>query len=78
MTIKQAFGIVLKEEREKQDITQLQLAGYCNLDVQTISMYERGLRQPTIKTLLELARALNVEAEYLVTRLKATLEAGNC
>lgn len=73
MDVKKAFGIVLKKERERIGITQIDLAGHCDLDKETISLYERGLRQPTLKTLLKLADALDVEAEYLVTEVKKRL-----
>lgn len=73
MDIKKAFGVVLKKERERIEITQIDLAGRCDIDKETISLYERGLRQPTLKTLLKLADALNVEAEYLVTEVKKHL-----
>ena len=73
MDIKKAFGVVLKKERERIGITQIDLAGLCDIDKETISLYERGLRQPTLKTLLKLADALNVEAEYLVTEVKKHL-----
>ncbi|MCG8322412.1 MAG: helix-turn-helix domain-containing protein [Cytophagales bacterium] len=73
MDIKKAFGVVLKKERERIEITQIDLAGRCDIDKETISLYERGLRQPTLKTLLKLADALNVEAEYLVTEVKKRL-----
>ena len=73
MDVKKAFGIVLKKERERIGITQIDLAGLCDIDKETISLYERALRQPTLSTLLKLADALNVEAEYLVTEVKKHL-----
>ena len=73
MDVKKAFGIVLKKERERIGITQIDLAGLCEIDKETISLYERALRQPTLTTLLKLADALNVEAEYLVTEVKKHL-----
>lgn len=74
MDVKQAFGLVLKKEREKKKMTQPELAGQCDLDTQTISLYERGQRQPTLNTLLKLADALDVEAEYLVKEVKKHLK----
>ena len=73
MTVKEAFSIVIKEERRKAGLTQATLAGMCDLDPETIRLYERALRQPTLTTLLKLADALNVEAEYLVTEVKKHL-----
>jgi transcriptional regulator with XRE-family HTH domain len=42
------FGQVLRELREKENISQEKLAEYCELDRTYISLLERGLRQPTI------------------------------
>ncbi|MDN5214883.1 helix-turn-helix transcriptional regulator [Fulvivirgaceae bacterium BMA12] len=74
MNVKEAFAIVLRKERKKIGLTQADLAGLCDLDPETIGLYERGQRQPTLNTLLKLADALDVEAEYLVTEVKKHLK----
>lgn len=55
----------------KQKLTQLKLAEKSDLDVTYISLLERGLRQPSLKTLIRLASALNVSPNEL---LKKTLK----
>lgn len=59
MNSKNHFGRVLKEVRQLQNMTQIQLATNSNLDRTYISLLERGLRIPTLKTLCQLSGALN-------------------
>ena len=75
MNVKEAFGMALREEREKNGMTQATLAGYCNLDPESISLYERGKMQPTLGTIINLSKALNVRAEYLVAQVMKHLTA---
>jgi transcriptional regulator with XRE-family HTH domain len=65
------FGQVLRELREKENISQEKLAEYCDLDRTYISLLERGLRQPTITTLFKLSKALNIKPSALVEKVQA-------
>jgi transcriptional regulator with XRE-family HTH domain len=56
-----AFGAVLKTTRESALLSQERLAELADLDRTTPSLYERGLRQPTIATLMALGRALECD-----------------
>lgn len=60
------FGKTLKELRNKTGISQQSLALESNLDRTYISLLERGLRQPTIKTVFTLSACLGVKASYLI------------
>ncbi len=60
------FGSVLRELREKSNLSQEKLAEFCDLDRTYISLLERGLRQPTITTLFKLSDALNIKPSELV------------
>lgn len=55
-----AFGKVLKELRQKKQVSQELLAYESSLDRTFISLLERGLRQPSLATILQIAKALNV------------------
>jgi len=55
-----AFGQVLKELREKKKVSQESLAHESSLDRTFISLLERGLRQPSLSTILQIANALDV------------------
>jgi transcriptional regulator with XRE-family HTH domain len=71
--IARAFGAVLKQARTGAGLSQETLAERAELDRTTPSLYERGLRQPTLGTLLGLARALHLDPPVLVQRLVAQL-----
>ena len=60
MTPEQAFGATLKELRAESQISQGSLALEVNLDRTYISLLERGLRQPSLKTIIALANFLGV------------------
>ena len=66
-----SFGEILRQIREEKGISQQELAFESELDRTYISLLERGLRQPTLGTLLSLASALNVEGAELVRRAEA-------
>ena len=72
MSLEKAFGKVLKEQREKRNLTQLQLAERCDFDVTYISLLERGRRQPSLKAFIRIATALDSSP---VEILKKTLKA---
>ena len=55
-----AFGSVLRESREMAGLTQEKLADLCEYDRTYISLLERGLRQPTLTTIFDFARVLNI------------------
>jgi transcriptional regulator with XRE-family HTH domain len=60
------FGDVLKRRRSALNIPQEELAFRAGVDRTFISRLERGLRQPTITTLIRLGAALGISATDLV------------
>ncbi len=70
-----AFGAVLKSERQSVAISQEQLAERADLDRTTPSLYERGLRQPTISTLIAIGAALGCDTCSLLRMTIARLSA---
>lgn len=58
--------IKLREARERQFVTQQELAERTGLTEATISRIENGLNQPRISTVRRLADALGVQPEELV------------
>lgn len=66
MTIEMAFGQVLKKYRKKRKVTQEDLALECDLDRTYISMLERGLKNPTLKTIFLVTEALEVRIEVFI------------
>ncbi len=59
------FGITLKKLRTSQGLTQTQLADKLGLSFSTISMYERGEREPDFETMESIADYFNVSMDYL-------------
>ena len=59
--VAQAFGSVLKAQRQVVTMSQEQLAEKADLDRTTPSLYERGLRQPTISSLIAIGAALGCD-----------------
>ena len=66
MTPAEAFGKVLKAIRKENDLSQEQLALQSGLDRTFISLLERGKRQPSLTSILEVADYLNTPASELV------------
>jgi transcriptional regulator with XRE-family HTH domain len=60
-----AFGLRLRELREKAALTQGQLARKAGLSLPGITKLELGARQPSLPTLLALARALGLDVNAL-------------
>ena len=66
MSAEIAFGKILKQVRVRVGLSQDRLARLSNLDRTYISLLERGLRQPSLTTILSLSDALNIEPHELV------------
>ena len=60
-----AFGKILRELRNTQQLTQTQLAEKLGVSFSSISMYERGEREPDFETLEAIADYFNVTMDYL-------------
>ena len=71
------FGEVLRRQRRLVDLSQAELAERAELHPTYISLLERGLRQPTLETLLALGSALDRSAAELVLEVEDVLQAGS-
>jgi ribosome-binding protein aMBF1 (putative translation factor) len=65
-TVATIFGEVLMEHRTKNKLSQEELAFRAGVDRTFISRLERGIRQPSLTTILGLAEALQIGADELV------------
>jgi transcriptional regulator with XRE-family HTH domain len=61
-----AFGAVLRTTRKQALLSQEDIAERAGLDRTTPSLYERGLRQPPIASLIALGHALGCDPAALV------------
>ncbi|WAW10985.1 helix-turn-helix domain-containing protein [Oxalobacter vibrioformis] len=60
------FGEVLRDKRLALNISQEELAFRAGVDRTFVSRIERGLRQPTITSLIALSSALGISATELI------------
>lgn len=60
------LGNRLKDKREQMQLTQEEYALRCRLTKNYIGMLERGERNPTYLTLLQIARNLKVSLKDLI------------
>lgn len=68
-----AFGLVVRQMRKAQGLSQEALADEAHLDRTFISQLETGSKQPSLTTIFRLAAALQVEASELLRRVEADL-----
>ena len=68
MTPAQAFGKIIKQARTEMSVSQEQLALVSGLDRTFVSKLERGVRQPSLETILKISAVLDVPAHDLVKR----------
>lgn len=68
-----AFGQRLRFYRLAQSLTQEQLAWSIGMSRVFISELERGLREPSLGTILRLAHALKISAALMIAEVEAQL-----
>lgn len=69
MSIKEQFGIRIKELRTEKKLSQESLANSAEIDRTYIQSIEKGKRNVSIITVEKLANALNVSIETLFKNL---------
>ena len=67
--VAELFGRVLRAKREGKEISQQDLAFASGLDRTYISLLERGLRQPSLTSILNLSLALEIEPWVLIKEM---------
>lgn len=60
------FGSRLKNEREKHGLTQHALAVKAHTKQDYIAQLERGIRNPSLKTIINILSALDISADTLI------------
>lgn len=74
MQIATAFGAALRKVRRSRALSQQQLALNCGLDRTFISLLERGKRQPTLGTLFQISKALDIPAVDMIRHTEKALK----
>ena len=60
------FGKRLKELRKQHNMTQAELGKLINVTKVSVCCYEKGIRIPSLETLVDIADIFNVKLDYLV------------
>lgn len=60
------LGIRLKTEREKRGLTQQALADKAGTKQDYIAQIERGTRNPSLRTFMNILSGLDISADYLI------------
>ena len=72
--IPQSFGAVLRQIREGRSLSQEQLGFESGYHRTYISLLERGLKSPSLGTIMSLAAALGVTATEMIRRVERQLD----
>ena len=68
-----AFGQALRHFRKKIKVSQEKLSQESGLDRSYISLLERGLRQPSLTSILQLSKALKISSIVFISEVEALL-----
>lgn len=68
-----AFGDALREIRKGKGISQEQLALDGDLDRTYVSLIERGVQSPTLRTVFKLANVLGLKPSDIVLRMESLM-----
>ncbi len=69
-----SFGETIRRIRKEKHLSQEQLAFESRLDRTYISLLERGLRQPTLKTLFQISKTLQTPPSEVVRQMEDLLD----
>ena len=64
---KEILGKNIERIRKKRGLSRKALASYLNMTETALGAYERGIREPNISRLVEIAQILKVPVEELIT-----------
>ena len=73
MSVEKIFGQVLRKFRTSNKLSQEKLSQESGLDRSYISLLERGLRQPSLTTILLLSKTLNTNASKMLRDVEEIL-----
>lgn len=75
MSVETVFGQVLRAARLEQGLSQEQLGFESGYHRTYISLLERGLKSPSLKTVFQLARALHLSPSEILCRVELCMHA---
>ncbi|MGB9499539.1 MAG: helix-turn-helix domain-containing protein [Dissulfuribacterales bacterium] len=68
-----AFGQALRHFRKEVKLSQEKLSQESGLDRSYISLLERGLRQPSLTSILKLSKALKISSVNIISKVEDLL-----
>ncbi len=66
-----AFGVILRQHRKVENITQEMLSERADVDVKMVGMVERGIRNPSVNLADSLAHGVGVPLSQLIKEAEA-------
>jgi len=69
-----SFGTVLRKLRKKAKMSQERLASESDLDRTYISLLERGLRQPSLTSIIRLSKALKISSVKMISTVEKMID----
>jgi len=75
-SLSRAFGDTVRVIRKEIGLSQEAFADSCGLDRTYVSLIERGIRNPTIKTVWTVAKGLGKRPSELLVRVEQELGEG--
>ena len=73
MKLEIVFGSILRERRLELNLSQTDISELSKLDRTFISLVERGVRQPTLRSLFQLASALGLDPSEMLKLVEKNL-----
>lgn len=70
MALESAFGQTIRQLRKERGFSQEKLAFESNLDRSFISQLECGIKQPSLITIFQLAKALKISPSIIIKNVE--------
>jgi transcriptional regulator with XRE-family HTH domain len=70
--IREVFGLTLRDLREERGLTQEHLSFKAGLHRTYVGLMERGLKSPTIVTVVRLANALDMKPSAMLRKMESS------
>ena len=77
ISVEKAFGRVVQTRRKKLKLSQEELGFRSGLHRTFVSQLERGLKSPSLRTLITISAALDTDADVLVREAERLSRAPN-
>lgn len=66
--------MLIKQERQKKNLSQERLADLCNIDRTYISLLEREKRNPTVEVVFRISRCFDMKPSEFLKKVEDLME----